>query len=263
VTRRARYLALGALSLAVVAGFYIRGDKRDRRASMDDGSPGAAEVTVAHRDVEHRSGGAAEAAPPSLTAASRSADEAERRRLETQFRARQMVDGVTRQLLAEAKGMEGFGVETAGSVMGPYLRGMMTGLRATNPELVRDMGESLAERTCSHAQSDIEIMMVAEMVMAAPSELGSAQTFECALQGRKQEDVPLWTMIDAWRASGRPMPPALAQIQDAATDERTKNRLSNYEQALKDRVAAGEHPAAAPPEGAGAAVQAFVKTAAK
>jgi hypothetical protein len=173
------------------------------------------------------------------------AEEAARRRAELQQQARTLVDDVSTQLLIEAKATAADSVEAAGFGMTQYLRGMVAGLRS-NPELLTQVGEALAERTCSHPQSDLELVMVSQMVMAAPEVLAAPRTFDCALSGRTKEDVPLWSLVDAWRASGKPMPAAIAAIAASATDERTTRRLSNYEASMKERLAAGDRSVEAP-----------------
>jgi hypothetical protein len=169
------------------------------------------------------------------------AEEAAHRRSEAEHKARVTVDNLTSRLLSDADASKQFGLEGQGQFMVPYLMGTMAGLRAADPALLHDMSEALAERTCSHPQSDLEVMMVSQMVMTAP-ELGRPTTFDCALRGRKTEDVALWAMLDAWRGTGQEMPRAIAEIQDSATDERTKRRLQNYEQSRQERLLAPSNP---------------------
>lgn len=230
--------SLLAFAVGVGVGPALRG-RSARRPAAEGRLAEELDDAATSRAAGRNSRGAEQViSPPRRSPNDVVADEGAHRHSQTQSEARRLVDGVTRELLLKAKPREALGIESVGSAMAPYLRGMMTGLLATNPELVREMGEALAEQTCSHPQSDVELMIVSHMVFAAPQQLGKPRTFECALQGRKKEDVLLWTMIDAWRASGQPMPSAIAEMQEVATDDRTKRRLSNYEQSRNERLAA-------------------------
>lgn len=230
-------LALATLTFVSGVGLTLVLHKTAKRAVAADGEPAASPA-----DQPDRVGDEGPKTSPARDWPTSGADEADRRRAETEHKAREVLGGVTTQLLRQARAYQWLGVDSQGQQMAPYLTGMMGGLRMSDPALLREMGEALAERTCSHAQSDLELMMVAQMVLAAP-ELGRARTFDCALGGRGAEDVSLWAMLDAWRGTGQPMPRSIAEIQDGATDERTKQHLSSPEPSTKEHP--GE-PGAAP-----------------
>lgn len=220
-------------------GFVARGKTEPARTvpeATDEGIESTATDVGRQRRKERRDE-AADISPSRSTQWDRT-DEAARRHSETQAAATRLIDAVMtieRYKAHESRGLEGFGHEIE-----PYLHGMMTGLLMSNRDLVLEMREALAIRTCSKAPSDVELMVASGLTMAAPAELGSSKMFDCALRGRTKEDEPLWSMIDAWRVSGQPMPAAIAKIQENATDERTTRRLSNYEQTMKERSDEGQ-----------------------
>ena len=239
--RPSRLLMIGGATMVFTMGVGVGLVAHGRSSRPVSG--GDRGETVAQTEREERSVSAPAREPEvgsSRRAPNEAAEEAARRRSETEHKARMAVDSLTRELLQQAQANERYGIEAVGHSMTPYLTGMMTGLRHGRSGARARDGRVLAERTCSHPQSDVELMMVSQMVFAAPAELGTSRTFECGLRGRKKEDVPLWEMIDAWRVSGQAMPQAIAEMQASATDERTKQRLSNYEQATKERLAAAE-----------------------
>jgi hypothetical protein len=77
-------------------------------------------------------------------------------------------------------------------------------------------------------------------MMLVDSDLGSPRTFDCALRGRKKEDVVLWSMLDAWVASGRPNTEVVSSVGAFAADPRTVDRLNPDSPGNHARVAAIE-----------------------
>lgn len=232
-------IAVSAISLVVGVAFGFAIHKRPLPAAQ--ATEGA---EVEREDSQNRNDGSRRAtsrliepAQATSRAPSAGAEEAARVRAEEEHKATTVIRAISSSLLTRAAVLKDLNVEGQGHQMTPFLMGVMQGLRTADPALLTKMGQALADRTCDHPQSDLELIMVSQMIMVAP-ELSVSRTFDCGLRGRKTEDVPLWNMIDAWRSSGQPMPRAIAEIQEKATDERTTRRLSNYEQSLAERRAA-------------------------
>lgn len=106
----------------------------------------------------------------------------------------------------------------------PYLAGLIQGLRAADPRVMHQFRDELADKTCRTDRTDFDLAVFAKLAILQP-ELGSSRAINCALEGRKQEDYILWSVLDVWNASGRQPVPALASIERTASDERTRRRL--------------------------------------
>jgi hypothetical protein len=227
---------LAVLSVAGGAAFLAaRGRGRAPSSvalSAEDGTGEAPRNAPAHV--------AAASSPPLVGARAATPDERERRRTEVQRRARGMLDGVRLQLLNQVQVNDTMNIETIGMGMAPFLQGMVAALQAVDPELMGALRESVADRACDHAQTDIERMFVARVGLAS-RELASTRAIDCALRDRPQEDVVLWTLLDSWRqVPGRELTPALAALRDAASDERTKRRFLSDAEATAQRKAGHE-----------------------
>jgi hypothetical protein len=212
-----------ALVTAIVAG---RREHRAKRANVDE---------LASAETSAPSAGARPAASPRPMSVSPPLDDSDERRAKSQREAKNLLD-VTRFQLLNSPQYQDLGVEAAGNAMVPYLMGMLATLRNVNPSLIGDLRDALAERTCSTSPSDAELMMVAHLIMT-DAELGSRRTLECALRRHKTEDVVLWTMLDAWKATGRPPIQSVNELGASASDARTTRRLSDPEKGRQDRIA--------------------------
>jgi hypothetical protein len=134
---------------------------------------------------------------------------------------------------------EGSGPEMAANVMTPFLEGMMTSVRAMNPEMVGYLREEFAKDLCSRTQSIDQVMVFSRLVVIEP-QLGSRDAFNCLLKTHGKEDVVLWSILDAWNVTGRPAVEGIAHLQ-SATDERTRRRLQPPEAQVRDRLNVARH----------------------
>jgi hypothetical protein len=149
-------------------------------------------------------------------------DDADAVRARRELQATRMFDRTRFDMLNTTRSLN---VEAAGQAMFPYLEGMLTALKDIDPALIGGLRDTLSARACDHPQTDREVMFFADMIRIDP-DLGSPRIFDCVFKDRKSEDVALWTMLDAWKAAGRPQLTALSAIEQQAVDPRTIRRLS-------------------------------------
>jgi hypothetical protein len=238
---RAPRLFIGAVALSVLgmAGLLMGALSVRRGGKVASGADG---VTAEEDHVAQPP--RAPAAPMSRLPPRAAVDEGAIHRAEEQRKANVLLDGVRLRMLNIVPNPEAIGIESVGNAMEPYVQGSLATLRAVNPELIGGLRDALVERTCAHPQTDVELMLAARMVLT-DSDLGSPRIFDCALRGRKKEDVVLWTMLDAWRAAGRPNAQVISDITAFATDDRTVGRLSENSPQELERLAAAERARAA------------------
>jgi hypothetical protein len=231
----------GAIALTVLAVTFLfigalSGRHKDKSASAaDDVAEGGDRAAESTRAL---------AAAPLSRPAPRAADDGASRRAEEQRKASVLLDGVRFRMLNLVPNPEEVGLEAVGNMMEPYVQGTLSTLRSVNPALIGALRDSLVERTCAHPQSDVELMLAARMLLT-DSNLGAPRIFDCGLRGRKKEDIVLWTMLDAWRAAGRPSTEVVADIKAFAIDERTIRRLTADSPQELERLAAVERARAA------------------
>jgi hypothetical protein len=112
--------------------------------------------------------------------------------------------------------------------MADYLMGMIQAVRAINPEVFVSLRNSLADGICHDGfDSDRDLLLFSRLAVMEAS-IGSPRAIDCALKRHNKEDVVLWSLLDAWNASGRPPISALSSIQPS--DERTQRRLAPPEE---------------------------------
>ena len=105
-----------------------------------------------------------------------------------------------------------------------YLMGMIQAIRAINPEMFVSLRNNLADGICHDGfNSDRDLLLFSRLALIESS-IGSARAIDCALKQHNKEDAVLWSLLDAWNASGRPPVPSLSSIEPS--DERTKRRLA-------------------------------------
>jgi hypothetical protein len=109
-----------------------------------------------------------------------------------------------------------------------FLTGWLDAIRHTSSELLDGIAEDLRERICRDPLAAEEAIIFGHVFQLAP-EVSSAEAFECFFTRFPAEEVPLWTMLDAWRNTGMDPVPALARIQTAALDPRTRSRFEPLE----------------------------------
>jgi hypothetical protein len=116
-------------------------------------------------------------------------------------------------------------VEAQANNLADYLRGVVTAIRAIDPAIFSTLRAAYEEQICgSEPPPDIDLLLYAKLV-GLEANMASPRALDCALERRQSEDVVVWSILDAWNASGRPEIPALDSIRRRAVDDRTKLRL--------------------------------------
>jgi len=125
--------------------------------------------------------------------------------------------------------------EAQATAVGPYLTGLLEGAVQSDPGMRSAFGSALRSRLCGdRAPSDAEVISLAQMVTVLP-DVATEESLDCFF-AKAKEDVPLWSMIDAWRSSGLPKTAALARLEASAQDARTVRRLGDPEEQGRRRA---------------------------
>jgi len=150
-------------------------------------------------------------------------------------RAAHLLGGVFDQLDAQARRGIAPAEARAGMVL-PYLSGVLKGALQADPALRSAFAAQFTAALCDRDRdlADDRAISLAQMALGYP-DMASEQAFECFF-ARAKEDVPLWSMLDAWRRSGLGKTPAIARLEASATDSRTTRRFSSPETALAQRA---------------------------
>lgn len=134
-----------------------------------------------------------------------------------------------------ARGYLPLGIEPAANEMTPYLIGMVRALRTVDPKVVEALGQEIADDICNRPSTDDVDLMLYSRLMTVDAALGSPRALNCAFTKHATEDVVLWSLLDAWNASGREPLPALGSLARHATDERTTRRFLSPEEQRQKR----------------------------
>jgi hypothetical protein len=148
-------------------------------------------------------------------------------------RAEFLLNGVFDQLAEQSRMGVKVAETRAGKVL-PYLGGVLNGALQADPGMRSAFSEEFTSSLCERTLGDDQMISVAHMALALP-DIATESGFECFFSKAK-EDVPLWTMLDAWRHSGLPKTPAIARLQTSATDSRTARRFLSDEEAMAQRI---------------------------
>jgi hypothetical protein len=131
--------------------------------------------------------------------------------------------------------------EARANQLRPFVHGLAEGIRQTRPDLFKALTEDFNDRLCKEGMSDDKTILLSNLATDLP-EIVDGKGFDCFFTGAKgKEDVPLWSMLDAWRASGLEKTAALAQVEATASDKRTIRRLVTHEEEMAARSAGGEN----------------------
>jgi hypothetical protein len=121
--------------------------------------------------------------------------------------------------------MESQMLEAQLNAVDDFLVGAIHALRLVNPEVVRAMANEWEEDICSGAhKEDIDLMLFARLG-TIEADIASTKAMSCALDGRPQEDIVLFSLLRAWNAKGQPKLAPIDAIRSTATDGRTKELL--------------------------------------
>jgi hypothetical protein len=93
------------------------------------------------------------------------------------------------------------------------------------PDMLDELAAELEADLCAADTRPAELVTIGRILAKLP-ELANAAGFECVFSRQPAEDIALWSLLEAWRASGLPKSAAMASIERRATDKRTLDRLN-------------------------------------
>jgi len=147
-----------------------------------------------------------------------------------------MVDSVFKRLALMSRFGEFASAEAQATAIAPYAEGLLEGALQSDPAMRAAFGAEFKARLCGSAPTtDAEIISLSQMMRIVPDQ-ATPEAFDCFFSHAK-EDVPLWSMMDAWRTTGLDKTPALTKLEATATDSRTQRRLLTPEEEARGRVA--------------------------
>ncbi len=118
------------------------------------------------------------------------------------------------------------GPEAVANSVDPYVQGWMDSITETNPELLPEMGVRVSDILCNQTPSAAEEIMFARVLMHAGPRMDTMRAgLDCVLRRQQDEDVVLWTTLEAWRRAELAPSPDWEAWRSRATDERTTRRF--------------------------------------
>jgi hypothetical protein len=220
---------VGAIGL-LLAG-YLFGASRAEPAPRGEGceeTESARRPTRAERSERLAAGHAVEA-PPSVVASPAS---------EGGCANPQAGELLVNRLRREAETLERQGpigdeyAELRASNFQPQLQGWLESVAATHPGDAQQISAAVTERLCSDVplSATEQLLLLSTVTHGALRGRSESGAVGCVLDRRihgdsAQEDVVLWSALDAWHAQGSPQLPAIERLRAVAADTRTTSRL--------------------------------------
>lgn len=122
-------------------------------------------------------------------------------------------------------------LETTVNSMNDYMAGWAAQFVRTGSELTGAMAEKVEEAMCDAETSDEQLLMFSRIGILVP-DLISSTSFDCLFANRSEEDIVLWTALDAWRSSELPKSETIKSIENRFQDSRTQRRFLQPEQEM-------------------------------
>jgi hypothetical protein len=119
--------------------------------------------------------------------------------------------------------------EAAANEISVYMHAWADTVVRTAPDLVDELASQIELTMCDPQARPAQLIVMSRVIGKMP-ELANAHSFECLFTQHPQEDIVLWSALDAWRAAGRPKSAAIARIEQTASDSRTRQRLKSPEE---------------------------------
>jgi hypothetical protein len=111
-----------------------------------------------------------------------------------------------------------------------YLRGILVGIRATDPSVIGALRAEYEGALCgSNSPSDVEVLVFTKLAVMQP-EVASPRALNCAIERRQTEDIVMWSLLDAWSATGQAPLAAVSSLEGRFSDPRTLQRLRTPEE---------------------------------
>lgn len=149
----------------------------------------------------------------------------ERASAEAPRRARRMVGRLLDRVLQESAGRTFETPEIAANEYNLYTDGWIDALVQMAPDAQELIAEPIADSLCARGTTDAQTMVLSRILIRLPA-AARARGLDCVLAARGQEDVVLWTALDAWRVADLPPTHTWQSWMDRATDPRTLRRFA-------------------------------------
>jgi hypothetical protein len=116
-----------------------------------------------------------------------------------------------------------------------YMTGLVEGAVIASPRMREAFSAQFTSALCDKSLADEEVITLAHLAMVLP-DAPTPRSLDCFFSGSKKEDVPLWSMLDAWRNSGLEKTATLAKLETTSKDPRTARRFLSPEEAMRQRT---------------------------
>jgi hypothetical protein len=116
-------------------------------------------------------------------------------------------------------------VEAAANMMDLYVSGWVETVMRTAPDLIDDLAAEMNSTFCDTSTRPTLLLMLMRIGMQMP-ELVDPKGLECLLSQHTSEDQVLWHSLRLLRVSGLPKPASFANIEQTASDPRTREILA-------------------------------------
>jgi hypothetical protein len=110
---------------------------------------------------------------------------------------------------------------------------VVDGAIQADPGIRQAFSTQFTSALCERSLKPDQVITMASLAVVLP-DAATPQGFDCFFS-HATEDLPLWSMLDAWRGSGLEKTPALARLQASATDERTTSRFMSRSDLVQQR----------------------------
>lgn len=144
---------------------------------------------------------------------------------EPQRAADALIETLVIRLRAEGRSAmaRGVGAEGLANEQDYYLDGWIDSVLALSRDRLPSLSRSIDEAMCN-AQSDGEAIVLSRLTARVP-ELATMRGLGCLLAARRDEDVVLANVLDAYRRAGLPPSPAWETWRDRATTPEIQRRF--------------------------------------
>ncbi len=119
--------------------------------------------------------------------------------------------------------------EAIANDMTDYIGGWLDAVAAVASDAERsEIADQLRAYVCDSTISDAELIMLTRAMTYFPNE-ATGEGFDCIMSRRETEDIVLWTVMDAYLATGLAPSGVFDDWRDRAVDPRTIRRLGARE----------------------------------
>lgn len=234
------WISLGTLVLGFAAGAWMASGSESRSGHTEVASSAADAIEAPRSQPEVRLPAPVNRAPamPAPAVPDNAANTPEER-ARRQVLAKELTTTLrTRIQYYEKHSPPGSTPEDTAQHMGRFAEGWAEALMVLAPELVEEeVSATISEGMCDPETSDAELMVLSHLDRALPDTL-KAGAVDCVID-RKQENLALWTVLDSWRRTGKPLTPAMQALAQNAQDPRTKRRFMSRDEESALRAQAG------------------------